>query len=111
VPRDKDPTEAIREAAAAFDDVSSGTACNQTTFKVGKGGFLYIGPGPKGVGYKAMFRLDASLADAEALAEEQPDRFEIGRGGMVTARFSADKPLAKRLWKKWLRESYLKVKK
>lgn len=111
MPRDKDPTEAIREAAAAFEDVTSGTACNQTTFKVGKGGFLYIGPGAKGVGYKAMFRLGDSLPDAEALADEHPDRFEVGRGGMVTARFSAEKPLAKRLWKKWLRESYQKVKK
>ena len=29
---------------------------------------LYVGPGPKGVGYKVMFKLGASLAKAKTLA-------------------------------------------
>ena len=101
----KDPTEAIREAAAAFPDVASGTSCNQSSFKTAAGAFLYVGPGAKGVGFKAMFKLDASLEEARALAEREPDRFEVGSTRWVTTRFSAERPLAKRIWGKWLKES------
>ena len=45
---DTDPTEAIRARAAAFPTIAAGTSCNQSSFKVGKRAFLYIGPGPKG---------------------------------------------------------------
>lgn len=102
----EDPTEAIREQAAAFPDVATGTSCNQSSFKVGKGAFLFIGPGPKGVGFKAMFKLKASMASARKLAVQEPSRFEVGTTGWVTARFTAEKPLAKRVWAKWLKESY-----
>ena len=106
MPRAKDPTEPIRERAAAFPDVADGTSCNQNSFKVGKASFLFIGPGRKGVGYKAMFRLKKSLPQAKKLAAKDPDRFEVGKTGYVTARFTAEKPLPKSIWEKWLRESY-----
>ena len=102
----QDPTEAIREMAAAFPDVAKGTSCNQSSFKAGKGAFLYIGPGAKGVGFKAMFRLEKSIAQAEELAEKQPDRFDVGKNNWVSTWFSAEKPLPKTIWQKWLRESY-----
>ncbi len=31
--------------------------------------FLYVGPGPKGIGYKAMFKLEVSLEEAKDLAK------------------------------------------
>ncbi|MEM7478169.1 MAG: hypothetical protein AAF483_24545 [Planctomycetota bacterium] len=102
----KDPTEAIRNAAAAFPKVVAGTACNQSSFKTKTGSFLFIGPGAKGVGFKAMFKLDQSMAQAKSLAEKEPDRFEVGKTGWVTVRFTAEKPLAKSIWSKWLKESY-----
>lgn len=102
----KDPLAVLHDTAAAFPDVVVGTSCNQTSFKAGKTAFLYLGPGAKGVGYKAMFKLDASLGQAGGLAAAQPDRFEVGKQGWVTARFSAEKPLAKAVWSKWLKESY-----
>ena len=102
----KDPTEPIREQAAAFPGVDEGTSCTQGSFKAGKQAFLYIGPGPKGVGFKAMFKLDRSRPQAEELAASDPDRFEVGSTAWVTTRFTAEKPLPKRLWGKWLKESY-----
>ncbi|MEZ5314569.1 MAG: hypothetical protein R2862_13500 [Thermoanaerobaculia bacterium] len=101
-----DPTDPIRRQAATFAGVDQGTACNQSSFKAEKGAFLFIGPGAKGVGYKAMFKLDASLPQARKLAGERPDRFEAGTTGWVTARFTAEDPLPKAIWSKWLRESY-----
>ena len=104
--KSKDPTEAIRLQAAAFPDVAKGTSCNQSAFKAGKGTFLFIGPGPKGVGFKAMFKLTDSKPQALKLAEENPERFEVGSTGWVTTRFTAEKPLPKRIWGRWLTESY-----
>ena len=102
----KDPTEALKNAAAAFPDVVEGLSCNQSSYKAGKKAFLYVGPGPKGVGYKAMFKLDESLEAAQSLAESEPDRFEIGVGNWVTTRFSDERPLPKKIWGRWLKESY-----
>ena len=104
-----DPTEAIRNKAAAFPSVAKGTSCNQSSFKVGKRAFLYIGPGAKGVGFKAMFKLGESMPEAEELANSQPHRFEVGNTGWVTTRFSAEEPLPDELWETWLMESYEKA--
>ena len=59
-----------------FPAVAKGTSCTQSSFKAGKGTFLFIGPGPKGKGFKAMFRLKRSLPQANRLAAGDPDRFE-----------------------------------
>ena len=101
-----DPTDPIRNKAAAFPAVAPGTSCNQSSFKVGKRAFLYIGPGAKGIGFKAMFKLDQSMSKAIELAATQPDRFEVGSTGWVTTRFTAEEPLPEAMWTTWLDESY-----
>ena len=106
MPSAKDPIAAIKKAAAALPDAVEGESCNQSSFKAGKKPFLYVGPGAKGVGFKAMFKLDASLDEARALAADAPERFEVGRNAWVTVRFSAEKPLAKKIWGRWLKESH-----
>lgn len=104
--RTSDPTDPIRKQAAKFPGVAKGTSCNQSSFKAGKGSFLYIGPGAKGQGFKAMFKLKGSMPDVKKLATKDPERFEVGSTGWVTARFTAEKPLPKSIWDKWLKESY-----
>ncbi len=106
VARNQDPTEAIRIAAGKFSNVAAGTACNQSSFKTGKNSFLFIGPGTRGVGFKAMFKLGKSMEQARRLASKEPDRFDAGNSGWVTARFTAEQPLQKTIWQKWLKESY-----
>jgi len=101
-----DPTDAIRRQAVTFPAVAKGTSCTQSAFRAGTGTFLFIGPGPKGQGFKAMFKLKASMPQARKLAATHPKRFEIGSTGWVTARFTSEDPLPKRIWGKWLAESY-----
>ena len=102
-----DPTFPIREKAASFENVVTGTSCNQSSFKTKRGSFFFAGPGAKGVGFKAMFKLKGSMPQAQALAKEKPKYFEVGSPGWVTTRFSAEEPLPQELWEKWLEESYL----
>ncbi len=104
--RASDPTDPIRRKAAAFPNVAKGTSCNQSSFKAGTGTFLYIGPGAKGKGFKAMFKLKRSMAQARKLATKDPGRFEVGSTGWVTTRFTAEEPLPKSIWDAWLVESY-----
>lgn len=101
-----DPTLPIREAAASFSGVVSGTSCNQSSFKTKRGSFLFIGPGAKGIGYKAMFKLKESMPQAKEFAEANPDQFEVGSTGWVTARFTTEETLSKSVWEVWLKESY-----
>ena len=102
----QDPTDAIRRQAMRFPGVTTGTSCSQSAFKVGKGSFLFIGPGPKGKGFKAMFKLKTSMPEALELAEKNPKRFEVGSTGWVTTRFTAEEPLPRSIWEAWLEESY-----
>ena len=104
--KSKDATEPIRKKAASLANEPAGKSCNQSSFKAGKGSFLFIGPGAKGIGYKAMFKLKDSIPQAKKLSLEEPDRFEVGKTGWVTARFDDKDPLPKALWEKWLLESF-----
>lgn len=53
-----------------------------------------------------MFKLEMSLEEAKDLAKSEPERFEVGAGNWVTTRFSAEEPLPKELWSRWLKESH-----
>ena len=100
-----DLIDMLCEAARGMgSDVAEGSSCTQTSFKLGKKAFLYVGEqGGRG---KAMFKLDGSLDQAEQMANDTPDDVQVGKGGWVTARFSDANPLPARVWKKWLKESY-----
>ncbi len=99
-----DPTEPIRVRASEYAEVDEGTSCTQSSFKTGGTAFLFIGE--QGGRYKAMFKLKDSRAEAEKLAGENPEDYQVGSGVWVTARFSADAPMPKKRWQKWLDESY-----
>ena len=99
----KDPTDAMRLAASRYPAVDEGTACTQSSFKTRKKAFLFVGM--QGGRYKAMFKLKDSIPEATKLAAKDPELFGVGSSGWVSARFTAEKPMPKRLWTKWLDES------
>lgn len=103
-PEAHDPSEPLRVRASEYPGVDEGTACTQSSFKAGKKSFFFVGM--QGGRHKAMFKLGPSRAEAERLAKKQPADYQVGNSGWVTARFSESQPLPKRLWQKWLDESY-----
>ena len=100
----KDPTDPIRLKASQYPDVDEGTACTQSSFKTGGKSFLFIGE--QGGRYKAMFKLNACKPEAAKLAKKEPENYQAATGDWVTARFCADHPMPKAVWRKWLDESY-----
>ncbi len=106
MPVAKEPITDLKKAASSLPGAVEGMSCNQASYKVKKKAFLYVGPGVKGVGYKAMFKLKASLFEANKLAISDPRRYEIGSGGWVTTRFTVEEPLPEIIWSRWLQESY-----
>lgn len=101
---DNDPTLAMREKACTYPDVDEGTACTQSSFKVNGKAFLLAGP--QGGRFKAMFKLRESRGEAQKLAAESPDNYQIGSNIWVTARFSNEEPMPDDIWSRWLDESY-----
>lgn len=101
---DKDPTEPMRLEASNYSDVDEGTACTQSSFKTGGKAFLFVGM--QGGRYKAMFKLKKSMPEATKLAEKAPGDYDVGSTQWVTARFSAEKPMPRKRWERWLGESY-----
>jgi len=99
-----DPTLRMREKACEYPDVDEGTACTQSSFKVGGKAFLFVGE--QGGRSKAMFKLDQSRAQASQLAAQHPEDYQVGSSIWITARFSAEKPMPEEVWQKWLDESY-----
>jgi len=99
-----DPTLPMRDMASTFDQVDQGTACTQSSFKTHGKSFFFVGE--QGGRFKAMFKLKASREQAERLAAQEPDNYQIGSNIWMTARFSLDEPMPEDVWKAWLRESY-----
>lgn len=97
----------IVKKALSYPDIVQGESCNQLSFKAAKGKFLFIGPGPKGQGYKAMFKLRESLPEADKLSSKYPNHYQVGAsGGWVTIRFDDQNPIPETTWEAWLEESY-----
>ncbi|MEM7111372.1 MAG: MmcQ/YjbR family DNA-binding protein [Chloroflexota bacterium] len=101
---DIDPTDPMRMKASLYPHVDEGTACTQSSFKANKKAFLFVGE--QGGRYKAMFKLKESISEAAELASQEPNNFEVGKFGWVTARFTAEEPMPQPLWERWLDESY-----
>ena len=94
----------IKDKANQYNDVEQGQSCSQASFKTNKKAFLFIGE--QGGRHKAMFKLDASKAEAIELAKTEPKNYQAGNNIWVTARFSDEEPIPKERWQLWLEESY-----
>ena len=94
-------TGPLRDAALAHPGVTEGIACEATaaekrTLEVNGKAFLFLGLAD------ALFKLDASLADARAVAATSPATCRVGKTGWV----KLDAPISTRRMTAWIGESY-----
>lgn len=97
-------TDAMCLFASELPGVDEGTACTQSSFKVGGKAFLFVGM--QAGRHKVMLKLGDSLEAAEAVAAEHPDECGVGKTKWVTLRFDEKPPVTKRVWAKWIKESF-----
>lgn len=75
-----------------------GTALESASFKVSGKAFLFVSA------KEARFKLEASLTQAEAMAQAHPGGIKVGTRGWVTLDFGAAVPSS--VWEAWVEESY-----
>lgn len=86
-------TEAMCLFASELPGVDEGTACTQSSFKVGGKAFLFVGL--QAGRHKVVLKLGDSLEAAEALAAEKPDECAVGKTKWVKESFQVMQPKAK----------------
>ncbi len=97
-------SETIRAHALTYPQAGEGSSCVNRAFSAGGKNFAFLGE--KDDECKLRLKLDASIPDLEARAVDQPDRWQVGKGGWVLLTFPpADAPNDDDLHR-WITESF-----
>ena len=96
--------ETLKAVASAYPETDEGTSCNRIAIKVRKKNFVFLGD--KDDKLVLMVKLGPSLGEAEALAQDEPERYDVGSAGWVTVRYELDRELPKGLFERWIDESF-----
>lgn len=102
--RERSAIDRIRELAAGYPEVGTGTVCGKESFKARKKNFLFLSVGDKS--YSLKVKLSAALPEAEALAAEHPDRYSVGSTGWVDLELPHAESPPGDLAERWIEESY-----
>ena len=97
-------SQAIREIAMALPDASEGTSCVNRAFKAGGKNFAFVGEKDEGTGLR--LKLGESIAEVQVLAESDPDRYQVGKGGWSMLRFPLDHEPSLDELNRWVTESF-----
>ena len=97
-------SETIRSLALALPDTTEGTSCVNRAFKAGNKNFAFLGEKDEGCGLR--LKLDASVPDLAERAIDQPEMYEVGKGGWAMIRFAPDAAPAVTDLETWLVESF-----
>ncbi|MEM7202255.1 MAG: MmcQ/YjbR family DNA-binding protein [Planctomycetota bacterium] len=103
-PRETAPMLALRKFANGLPEAEEGTSCVNRAFRARNKAYAYLGI--KGDRYKLMLKLVDSLAQAEALQDEDPDTWRVGKGGWTTVWLPLEERAPKGLLESWIEESY-----
>lgn len=101
---ESEPMKALRRLALAYPETQEGVVCKRIAFKARDKAFLFMGMDSEC--YDAMVKLRESLAEADRLAAETPDRFKVGGHGWVTVTFPHGQYPPPGLLERWIDESY-----
>ena len=100
--------KALMKFAAAKPGAWEDHPWGETTFKVGKKGFVFFGH--RDYGYSLTCKLpDSSEAATTMFSWAEPTGYGLGNSGWVTARFETSQDVPVDLLREWIDESYTAV--
>ena len=105
----KEPTEskpmiAIRKLALGYPEVEETDSCVHRAFKARGKSFVFLGM--KDETYSVRLKLKDSLDEAESLAAESPENFDVGMHGWTLVTFPHSRSPPRGLMKRWIDESF-----
>ena len=96
--------DAIRAHAMTHPEAEEGSSCVNRAFKAGGKNFAFLGEKEDQV--RLRLKLDASIADLEKRAKNDPERWQIGKGGWTLLIFPADDAPKEAELQRWVTESF-----
>ncbi len=97
-------SDAIRSHAMSFPESDEGSSCVNRAFKAGGKNFAFLGE--KDDECSIRLKLAASITELEELAKDDPDRWQVGKGGWTMIRFDPEQPPAIDDLERWITESF-----
>ncbi len=97
-------SQKIRAHAMTFPETIEGSSCVNRAFKAGGKNFVFLGEKPDECNIR--LKLDASVPEIAAKAKDDPDRWQVGKGGWTLLKFSPDDPPPIADIERWITESF-----
>ena len=97
-------SETIRSHALTFPETVEGSSCVNRAFKAGGKNFVFLGE--KDDECNIRLKLAASIGELEELAKDDPDRWQVGKGGWAMIRFDPEQPPPVDDLERWITESF-----
>lgn len=89
----------------SFPKTEEGQSCVNRAFKAGGKNFVFVGE--KEQLCNVRLKIDASIPELAKLADSDPERFQVGKGGWALLRFPPDDPPEVADLERWITESFL----
>ncbi len=97
-------SETIRAHAMTFPSTVEGTSCVNRKFVAGGKNFVFLGEKPDECSVR--LKLDAAVPEIQALAKDDPERWQVGSNGWALLRFAPDSPPPIPDLERWITESF-----
>ena len=98
------PMAAIRKLALGYPEAAETDSCVNRAFKARGKSFVFLGM--KDETYSVRLKLKDSLDEAEELATDSPENFDVGMHGWTLVTFPHSKSPPRGLMKRWIDESF-----
>ncbi len=96
--------EKLRAHAMSLPDAEEGSSCVNRAFSAGGKNFAFVGEKP-GL-CSVRLKLQGSLPEVSARAEDDPDGYQVGAGGWTLITFAPSKAPAIADLRRWVTESF-----
>ncbi|MGH1489893.1 MAG: hypothetical protein ACRBK7_10955 [Acidimicrobiales bacterium] len=97
-------SDQIRTYALTFPETTEGSSCVNRAFKAGSKNFVFLGEKPGQCSVR--LKLDTSIDEIAEKAEDDPESWQVGKGGWALFTFSPEHAPAAVDLERWINESF-----